>query len=309
MSKKRAKKEKEPVKDPKSDLFTTVLLGDPKNESLLLSYINGVFLDVGKTPIVQATVQNPFNIKKYAGDKGIVLDVRAKDEYGRFFNLEIQNRYHESFDNRILYSWSDQYSSQLKAGVQYTELRPVISIVLTQFTLFPQLKNRHNVFRITAQENPDVVLTDDFEMHFLHLSGIAKSRIDKLEGIRSELRHWLYFFVYGDKLSEAKMSSITNNDPAIMEAFEQLNRFYADPELMELDRQRRLATFDQMAANAAEAKGQARTIITILNGRYNATPENISIKLFALRDIEQLDRLATFALHCNSLEEFASHLH
>ena len=72
MSKKRAKNEKEPVKDPKSDLFTTVLLGDPKNESLLLSYINGVFLDAGKTPIVQATVQNPFNVyarSKYAQAK------------------------------------------------------------------------------------------------------------------------------------------------------------------------------------------------------------------------------------------------
>ena len=104
------------------------------------------------------------------------------------------------------------------------------------------------------------------------------------------------------------MSSITDNDPAIQQAFEQLDRFYADPELMELDRQRRLAMFDQMAANAAEAKGQARTIITILNDKFNEVPDDLQIKLFTLRDIEQLDLLAKFALRCLSLEEFASHL-
>jgi len=149
------------VKDPKSDLFTAALLSEPKNEPLLISYINGVFLDSGKTPIVTATVLNPFNIKKYAQSKSIVLDVRAKDEMGRFINLEIQNQYHDSFENRMLYYWSDQYSSQIAAGTKYPELRPVISIILTEFQIFPQLKNLHNVFRITAQENPDVLLTED----------------------------------------------------------------------------------------------------------------------------------------------------
>ena len=264
MSKKRAKKEKEHVKNPTSDLFTASLLGDPKNESVLRSYINGVFLDAGRVPIVSATVQNPFSIRKFAESKQIVLDVRVKDELGRFFNLELQNEHHKFFENRLLFSWSDQYTTQLKSGEDYTKLRPVISIVLTNFVMFPQLKKRHNIFRIVAEENPDVVLTNDFEMHILHLSGISKRRIDKLEGIRDELRRWLYFFAYGDKLTEEKMSSITDNDPAIQQAFEPLDRFYADPELRELDRQRRLAMFDQMAANASKAEGKVEGIIQLM---------------------------------------------
>ena len=109
MPKKYSKDEKEYVKDPMSDLFTAVLLGDPKNESLLLSYINGVFLDVGKTPIVKAKLINPFNIKKYAMSKSIVLDVHAKDELGRHYDIEVQNQDHQFFENRMLYYWSDQY--------------------------------------------------------------------------------------------------------------------------------------------------------------------------------------------------------
>jgi predicted transposase/invertase (TIGR01784 family) len=296
------------VKNPKSDLFTASLLGDPKNESLLLSYINGFFLDADKTPIVTATVQNPFSIRKFAESKQIVLDVRVKDELGRFFNLEIQNQYHDYFENRLLYSWSDQYSAQIKAGAKYPDLRPVISLVLTNFVLFPQLKKRHNVFRITAQENPDVLLTEDFEMHFLHLSGISRNRIDKLEGIRNELRRWLYFFAYGDKLSEAKMASITDNDPAIQQAFEQLDRFYADPELRELDRQRRLAMFDQMAANASEAKGKAGTIVRLLTKRFGTVPSYLEEKLYGISDIDKLDLLADSVIDCQSLQDFENGL-
>ena len=296
------------VKDPKSDLFTSVLLGDPKNEPLLRSYINGVFIDAGKTPIVKATVQNPFNIKKYAESKQIVLDVNVKDELGRFFNLEIQNRYHTYFENRMLYSWSDRYSSQIKSGEQYPELRPVISIILTNFTLFPQLKKRHNIFRITSQENPDVVLTDDFEMHFLRLSDISRERIDMLEGICSELRHWLHFFAYGDQLTEVEMSGITDYDPAIQQAFEQLDRFYADPELRELDRQRRLAQFDRMAINAEVAKAKVESILLTLSWRFKAVPQEIQSKLFLLNDIESLDGLARYAFNCDSLKDFESSL-
>jgi len=308
MSKKRAKKEKEHVKNPTSDLFTASLLADPKNESVLLSYINGFFLDAGKTPIVTATVLNPFNLKQFAESKAIALDVRAQDERGRFLNLEIQNRYHKYFRNRILYSWSDQYFSQIQSGMEYPKLRPVISIVLTKFALFPQLKKRHNIFRITAEENPDVVLTNDFEMHFLHLAGISKDHIDQLEGIRSELRSWLYFFAYGDTLSEEKMSSITGNDPAIQQAFEQLGRFYADPELRELDRQRRLALFDKMVINDEVAKAKSESIILTLTRRFNVVPQEIQAKLFDLRDIAQINSLANFAYDCQSLDEFASHI-
>ena len=104
------------------------------------------------------------------------------------------------------------------------------------------------------------------------------------------------------------MSSITDHDPAIQQAFEQLDRFYANPELRELDRQRRLAMFDQMAENVAEARGQARLLITFLNRKFIEVPQEVQMKLFALQDIEQLDQLANFAYDCHSLEEFVSQL-
>ena len=103
------------------------------------------------------------------------------------------------------------------------------------------------------------------------------------------------------------MSNFTNA-PALLEALEQLDRLRADPELMELDRQRRLAMFDQMAINAAQAKGMADSIVQLLTLRFSIVSQEIQFKLLALRDVEELERLVTLAFNSGSLEEFASHL-
>ena len=66
------KPEDDLLPDPMSDVFTASLWSAPKNEHLLISFINGVRTNAGMTPIVQATVLNPFNMyarSKYAQAK------------------------------------------------------------------------------------------------------------------------------------------------------------------------------------------------------------------------------------------------
>ena len=99
------------------------------------------------------------------------------------------------------------------------------------------------------------------------------------------------------------------DDPAIQQALELLDRFRSDPELRELNRRRRFALLDQLNANAAKAKGKAKVIVRFLIRRFGAIPQEVENKLYALRDLDQLDRLSDFAYDCNSLDEFVSYLH
>ena len=80
-----------------SDLFIAMLLSAPKNEPLLRGVINAVLKNSGHVPIKTAEVLNPFNIKEFAVDKQIVLDVRVKDELDRIYNIEIQTTPHTAF--------------------------------------------------------------------------------------------------------------------------------------------------------------------------------------------------------------------
>ncbi len=148
--------------NPTSDLFTAVLWSAPKNEPILRSFINAVLTDAGMPPIVHAEVLNPYNIKDFVVTKSIILDVRVKDEQNRLYDIEVQTSGHTAFPERILHYWADAYTSQMKVGLNYTQLRPVISIVLTEFPIFPQLQNLHNVFHITAKEKLAATKIDSF---------------------------------------------------------------------------------------------------------------------------------------------------
>jgi len=309
------------IPKPTSDLFTAVMWSAPKNEPILRSFINAVLTDIGRTPIVKATVLNPFNIKEFAANKAIILDVRVKDELGRLYDIEVQVAHHAAFTNRVLHYWSDTYSSQLKTGSNYTALCPVISIILTEFPIFPQLKNLHHVFQVTAKENPDVLLTDHLQIHFVRLSDLLKGHWEKLESIRRELQHWVNFFVFAAVKTEDEMSGLVDNDPIIRAAYEELQRFYADDELREKVRERRQFLIDyHLGMNAAkqegltegeakgkaegEAKGKAESIIRTLTKRFQTVSPIINETVLGLTDLEELERLADFAFDCQTLDEF-----
>ena len=307
--------------DPTSDVFTAMLWSAPKNEHILRSYINAVLTDAGVPPITRATVLNPFNIKDFAESKTIILDVRVEDESGRLYDIEVQGAGHVAFPNRMLGYWSDIYASQLKSGVNYSALRPVISIILTEFPIFPELNNVHSVFQITARENPEVLLTHDFQIHFVRLSEIHQGHLAKLDDLRRDLRHWVNFLAFAAEKTEEEMSNMTNNDPIIREAYEEMQRFYANPETREQARQRRQFIFDyNYGMNVSreegeakgraegEAKGRAETIIRLLTRRFGAISQSLEHDLYSITDIKRLDRLADLVLDCQSLKEFESNL-
>ena len=304
--------------DPMSDVFTASLWSAPKNEHLLLSFINGVRTNAGATPIVKATVLNPFNIKEFQASKRIVLDVRAKDEHDHFYDIEVQTSNHRDFPNRTLDYWSDTFAGQLKSGMDYTDLRHVISIILTSFKIFPQLEDVHTIFQITAKENPRVLLTDAFQMHYLRLYDVIHhGRLDKLDSLCRDLRHWLMFFAFAGSKTEEEMAALTENSPIIQEAYAEMQRFFANPETQDKARERQRFIKDYnigMNASKKEGKaegvveGKAGTIVRQLTKRFGAVPSDLEEKLYGITDIDKLDRLADSVIDCQSLEEFISEL-
>lgn len=264
MGKQKAKQGDDLIIKPTSDLFTAVLWSAPKNEPILRDFINAVLEDIGMPRIAKATVKNRFNIKEFAADKDIVLDVQVEDENKRKFDIEVQIASHSAFPNRVLHYWSDLYSAQLRVGDDYTELRPVTSIIITEFTIFPRLKNVHNVFHLTAMEDPSFVLTDDLQIHFLRLSDLLKGRWEALEKLHRKLKHWVNFFVFGATKTEEEMSQLVENDTIIRDAYRELQRFSSNPEMREKERQRQrfLAEYN-LSISAAKKDGRSERDVEI----------------------------------------------
>jgi len=247
---------------PTSDIFTAALWSAPKNEPVLRDFLNSVLIDSQQPPIQEATVLNPFNIKEFAVDRQLVLDVRVRDEWDRLYNIEVQTRWHHAFLERMLLHWAKVYSSILRAGDHFTQLLPVKSVVLADFPVFPNLREFHTIFEIRARENPKVLLTDHFQMHFLRLGNARKRQLEGLNVLYDGLQHWLKFFTYGTTVTEDKMSQLVENNPMVLKAYEELRRFTSNNEMRDLEWRRQQFLEDQYiiayaTADAARAEGEA----------------------------------------------------
>ena len=247
----------DPVIRPTTDLFIAALWSAPKNEPILRSLLNGVMTDIGQPPVVSAKVLNPFNIKEYPTDKQIRLDVRVEDEAKQIYIVEVQTETHTGFYNRMLYYWAETYGRLLQRGEDYTLLRPVRSVVITEFSVFPELKQLHTVFEVRARENPAVLLSEHLQIHFLRL-GNWDRQDSELGQLCRDLQRWLQFWAFGSELEGDKMSAILQDAPEVQAAYDEYRRFSSNPEMREKVKARERFLIDQRL-DRAEAKEEGRT--------------------------------------------------
>lgn len=283
----------------------------------MVSFINGTMTNAGMSPIVEAKVLNPFNIKEFVVSKRIVLDVRVRNKRDWLYDIKVQTTRHPAFTNRVLYYWADTYSSQMSRGDIFTQLRPVISIILTRFPVFSQIPKVHVVFELRARENPKIVMTNQAQFHFLQLAESIKQQLNSLEGIRPDFLDWLNFFAFGGEKSEVEMAALTHDNPLIQEAYAELQRFYGDHETRERMRDLRRFIVDyELGINASKeeamaqgmASGKADSIIFMLTHRYGFVPQDVQKVLLSITDIARLDALMALVYDSKSMDEFVSSL-
>lgn len=69
--------------------------------------------------VVEVEILNPYNEREFLDDKLSIVDVKARDQAGRLYQIEIQLRNIPDLPARILYGWTDLYSAQLQDGDGY----------------------------------------------------------------------------------------------------------------------------------------------------------------------------------------------
>ena len=111
---------------PRVALAFKKIFGVEENKDLLISLINSI---VGEEDQVnEVTLLNPYNPKNFNKDKLSILDIKAKGEDGKRFNIEIQISDEADYDKRALYYWAKLYTEQLKVSEDYSSLSKAIGI-------------------------------------------------------------------------------------------------------------------------------------------------------------------------------------
>ena len=71
--------------NPRVDFAFKKLFGSEENKDLLISLINAIVSE--EDQVVEVELKNPFNLADYRADKISMLDIKAKAENGRWFNV------------------------------------------------------------------------------------------------------------------------------------------------------------------------------------------------------------------------------
>jgi len=191
---------------PRVDLAFKKIFGVEENKDLLISLINSI---VGtEDQVSEITLLNPYNPKNFRQDKLSILDVKATNQDGKRFNIEIQISDEADYDKRALYYWAKLYTEQLKVAQDYSALSKAIGIHILNFTSIPQAKNYHNVFHITEKEN-GFAYFKDLELHTIELNKFTSDSSEELKDIvaktRNALDMWVAFLTRHDLLKADRL--------------------------------------------------------------------------------------------------------
>ena len=203
--------------DPTVDYAFKHLLGRDATRPILIDVLDKVLNPAPGHEIQDIELLNPFNPKETADDKLSVLDIKARDQSGRHFNVEMQMLPDRSYEKRMLYYGTRLHQQQLHEGEDYGTLRPTISISFLGHVLFPQVPDYHLRFRLLEQSHR-FALTDDLEFHVLELPKFTKSAAELASG----LEIWLYFLRHAEKMDTEALPAALQQQPLVLQAVKEL---------------------------------------------------------------------------------------
>jgi predicted transposase/invertase (TIGR01784 family) len=184
-----------PQSDPKVDYAFKHVFGREQSKPVLMSLVDAVLQPAAGQGIASLDLMNPFNDKEALDDKLSILDIKARDESGRQFNVEMQMFAYGAFRERALYYWSRLHQGQLQEGMGYQVLRPTIAICFVDTPLFSEFTDYHLVFELRERHH-QALFTDQLAVHILELSKFNKA----VEQLTTPLDRWLFFLRHAQDL-------------------------------------------------------------------------------------------------------------
>jgi predicted transposase/invertase (TIGR01784 family) len=234
--------------NPKVDFAFKKLFGSEENQDLLISLINAIIAPANK--ITEIELKNPYNLADYRAGKMSILDIKACDEKGKWFNVEMQIGQDLHFDKRSIYYWAKLVTEQLSEGMMFKELKKTFSINILDFNFIPNIEAFHNCYKIINLETgKDDKLHDIFELHYVELKKFKK----EYHEIATALDRWSTFLSRAHELDKAHLPQELACDNTIVKAVDVVDRLFNKEEHQVYEtRIRVLADVESKIASAKE---------------------------------------------------------
>jgi predicted transposase/invertase (TIGR01784 family) len=276
--------------DPKNDFCFKRTFGTDKNKEILMRFLNDMIPFPDGAHVTNVTFLPTSLDPEAALQKQSGVDVLCMDERQNQYIVEMQVASTPGFEKRAQYYAAKAYTSQIKEGGAYQNLKEIIFLAITDFIMFPEIKtykSDHLILERSTHQN----LLKDFYFCFLELPKFNK----EFHELSGPIEKWAYFFKHASHVGPQEVEEIEKEDPVLHKAYLALNQFnWSELELItyerELKRRMDAEAIESHKINTAFAKGEAQ-------GEAKATEKmklmikNLLKRGFNPKDIEQASNL------------------
>lgn len=239
--------------DVKNDIAFRKIFGNEKKTAPLISFLNAALELVGDKQVVSVSLTNPNLFPRIAGEKASILDVRATDQAGRKFVVEMQVAEKNGFDKRVQYYVSRDYSLQINKGEDYPLLNPAYFIGILDFP-FSQSTNYHTRHLILDRASNEHLLKD-IEFSFIELPKFDLS----ITELVTPIDKWTYFIKHAEELT--LIPEYANDDLGLKEAFIEADKHnWSKEDLIAYDNFSIWEGDQQQIIQTAEQRGEKKSI-------------------------------------------------
>lgn len=202
--------------DIKNDIAFRKIFGNEQKTAPLISFLNAALQLQDAERVVSVSLANPYQFPRIAGEKATILDVRATDQSGRKFVVEMQVADKKGFDKRVQYYIARDYSMQIDSGEDYPLLNPAYFIGILDFPFGEgdKYKTHHLMLEKETYEH----LLKDIQFAFIQL---PKFKLD-IHQLSTPIDRWTYFIKHSTKLSI--IPDFAQNDEGLNTAFIEADR-------------------------------------------------------------------------------------
>jgi len=206
--------------NPTIDCVFKAILGSESHEPVLIHFLNAMLNLSGVHKIDSVVLKNPYNAKDYLKAKDTIVDVKATDNQGKIYQIEIQTSSFPTLKHRMLYTWSHVYQTQLQQGGRYQHLNPVISIWLLSNNIIPEQVSGDYHHHFQAHDiQRGVTLSDHFNIHMVELPKWQATTVS------TPKQQWLYFFKEGSNINADSPPDVLKRSKVMVQAMDTLKQF------------------------------------------------------------------------------------
>ena len=201
----------------KLDLVFKLIFGDLRNTDILAGFLKSV-LDIPESEYERIVVVDPHVKAEHLDDKYGILDVKIHTKSGRVVHTEIQVDPIHEMGERTIYYQSKLVTEQIASGQNFSVIKKVVSIIITDYALLLGDDRYHHQFRYRTRDG--IEFTDLAEINTLELCKLPR------EPDKSELWYWMKFIDSNNDEEELEM--IAERSPQMNKAVGVLKELSAD---------------------------------------------------------------------------------